>query len=75
MMIYVFCVCNLMEGECFVVFVIGGYGCFVFVLLFDIDLLFICVYKVSLYVESVIEYMLYVLWDMGLKVGYVFCML
>ena len=35
-----------------------------------IDLLFLRAYKQTPFAESVIEYMLYMLWDMGLKVGH-----
>ncbi|MEM6651726.1 MAG: [protein-PII] uridylyltransferase, partial [Pseudomonadota bacterium] len=38
----------------------------------DIDLQFIRAYKSSPHAESVIEYMLLALWDMGLKVGHAF---
>ena len=38
----------------------------------DTDLLFLRAYKASPHTESVIEYMLYALWDMGLKVGNAF---
>jgi [protein-PII] uridylyltransferase len=35
----------------------------------DIDLLFLLPYKQTPHTEQVIEYLLYVLWDLGLKVG------
>ncbi len=48
----------------------GGYGRGELAPFSDIDLLFIIPYKSTAWAESVIEYMLYVLWDLGLKVGH-----
>ena len=50
----------------------GGYGRGVMAPSSDTDLLFLRAYKASPHTESVIEYMLYALWDMGLKVGNAF---
>ena len=36
----------------------------------DIDLLFLLPYKQTPWGESVVEYMLYLLWDLGFKVGH-----
>ena len=36
----------------------------------DIDLLFVRPYKETAHIESVIEFMLYALWDLGFKVGH-----
>ncbi|WP_139792366.1 [protein-PII] uridylyltransferase [Henriciella litoralis] len=63
---------NPTEGERLAVFATGGYGRGVLAPSSDIDLLFIRPYKASAHAESVIEYMLYALWDMGLKVGHAF---
>ncbi|MEQ9315691.1 MAG: [protein-PII] uridylyltransferase [Henriciella sp.] len=63
---------NPTEGERLAVFATGGYGRKVLAPSSDIDLLFIRPYKASAHAESVIEYMLYALWDMGLKVGHAF---
>ncbi len=63
---------NPTEGERLAVFATGGYGRGVLAPSSDIDLLFIRPYKASAHSESVIEYMLYALWDMGLKVGHAF---
>lgn len=63
---------NPTEGERLAVFATGGYGRSVLAPSSDIDLLFIRPYKASAHAESVIEYMLYALWDMGLKVGHAF---
>ena len=63
---------NPTEGERLAVFATGGYGRNVLAPSSDIDLLFIRPYKASAHAESVIEYMLYAIWDMGLKVGHAF---
>ncbi|MEM7328028.1 MAG: [protein-PII] uridylyltransferase [Pseudomonadota bacterium] len=69
---HVFRARNPTEGERLAVFATGGYGRSVLAPSSDIDLLFIRAYKASPHAESVIEYMLYALWDMGLKVGHAF---
>ncbi len=48
----------------------GGYGRGELAPYSDVDLLFLIPYKATPWAESVIEYMLYILWDMGLKVGH-----
>ena len=63
---------NPTEGEKLAVFATGGYGRGVLAPSSDIDLLFLRQYKISPWAESVIEYILYALWDMGLKVGHAF---
>lgn len=63
---------NPTDGERLAVIATGGYGRHVLAPSSDIDLLFLRPYKVSAYAESVIEYMLYAMWDMGLKVGHAF---
>lgn len=63
---------NPTEGERLAVFATGGYGRSVLAPSSDIDLLFLRSYKASAHAESVIEYMLYALWDIGLKVGHAF---
>ena len=69
---HVFRARNPTEGERLAVFATGGYGRSVLAPSSDIDLLFIRAYKASPHAESVIEYMLYALWDMGLKIGHAF---
>lgn len=69
---HVFRARNPTEGERLAVLATGGYGRGVLAPSSDIDLLFLRQYKVSPWAESVIEYMLYALWDMGLKVGHAF---
>ena len=63
---------NRTEGEKLAVVAVGGYGRNVLAPSSDIDLLFLRNYKQTPWAESVIEYMLYILWDMGLKVGHAF---
>jgi [protein-PII] uridylyltransferase len=48
----------------------GGYGRGMLAPGSDIDLLFLLPYKQTPWVESVAEYMLYLLWDLGFKVGH-----
>ena len=48
----------------------GGYGRGLLAPYSDIDLLFLLPYKQTPWGESVVEYMLYLLWDLGLKVGH-----
>jgi [protein-PII] uridylyltransferase len=49
---------------------LGGYGRQELCPYSDIDLLFLYPYKVDAYVETVAERVLYILWDLGLDVGY-----
>ncbi|MBL8710121.1 MAG: [protein-PII] uridylyltransferase [Rhodospirillaceae bacterium] len=48
---------------------VGGYGRGELAPYSDIDILFLLPYKMSPYCEQVVEFMLYRLWDLGLKVG------
>ncbi len=48
----------------------GGYGRGELAPHSDIDLMFVLPYKVTPRAEQVVEYMLYTLWDLGLKVGH-----
>lgn len=48
---------------------VGGYGRGELAPYSDIDLLFLLPYKMSPYCEQVIEFMLYRLWDLGLKIS------
>ena len=48
----------------------GGYGRGQLAPSSDIDLLFLLPYKQTPHGEQVVEHMLYVLWDLGLKVGH-----
>ncbi|MET0546528.1 MAG: [protein-PII] uridylyltransferase, partial [Caulobacterales bacterium] len=68
--IHVFRSRNPTKGERLSVIAVGGYGRGELAPSSDIDLLFLRAYKQTAWAESVIEYMLYMLWDMGLKVGH-----
>ncbi len=61
---------NPTEGERLCLMAVGGYGRGTLAPFSDIDLLFLRPYKQTAHVESVIEFMLYALWDLGFKVGH-----
>jgi [protein-PII] uridylyltransferase len=61
---------NPTEGERMAVIAVGGYGRGALAPFSDIDLLFLRPYKPTAHTESVIEFMLYALWDLGFKVGH-----
>ncbi len=63
---------NPTEAERLAVLAVGGYGRNVLAPSSDVDLLFVRNYRQTAWAESVIEYLLYALWDMGLKVGHAF---
>ncbi|MBL8780337.1 MAG: [protein-PII] uridylyltransferase [Alphaproteobacteria bacterium] len=67
---HVFYAQNPTESEHIAVVAVGGYGRAALAPGSDIDLLFVLPYKQTAWGESVIEFMLYVLWDLGLKVGH-----
>ncbi|MDX6749248.1 [protein-PII] uridylyltransferase [Geminicoccaceae bacterium 1502E] len=60
---------NPTTGEQLAVIATGGYGRGELAPASDIDLLFLHSYKRSPYVEQMAEFLLYKLWDLGLKVG------
>ncbi len=60
---------NPTEGERLCVAAVGGYGRGELAPFSDIDLLFVLPYKETPRQEQVIEFMLYMLWDLKLKVG------
>ncbi len=68
--VHVFRARNPTEGERLALMAVGGYGRATLAPFSDIDLLFLRPYKQTPHVESVIEYMLYALWDLGFKVGH-----
>ena len=57
------------EGERLAVLAVGGYGRGEMAPHSDIDLLFLLPWKPTGWIESVVESMLYMLWDLKLKVG------
>jgi len=57
------------EGERVAVLAVGGYGRGEMAPHSDVDLLFLLPWKPTGWIESVIESMLYMLWDLKLKVG------
>jgi [protein-PII] uridylyltransferase len=57
-------------GERFAILAVGGYGRGEMAPFSDIDLLFLLPYKRNPRIEQIVEFMLYKLWDLGLKVGH-----
>lgn len=58
------------QGERIAVLAVGGYGRAEMAPFSDVDLLFLTPYKLTAWAESVVESMLYMLWDLHLKVGH-----
>ncbi len=67
---HVYPLANPTSGEKLCLVATGGYGRGELAPFSDIDLLFLIPYKATAWAENVAEYMLYVLWDLGLKVGH-----
>ncbi|MFN4090503.1 MAG: [protein-PII] uridylyltransferase [Alphaproteobacteria bacterium] len=67
---YVFPAPNPTTGDRICVAAVGGYGRGELAPWSDIDLLFLLPYKKTPRSEQVVEYVLYMLWDTGLKVGH-----
>ena len=61
---------NPSDAERMAIVATGGYGRGLLAPGSDIDLLFLLPYKQTPWGESVAEFMLYVLWDLGFKVGH-----
>ena len=61
---------NPTESERIAVLAVGGYGRAEMAPFSDVDLLFLTPWKMTPWAESVIESMLYMLWDLKLKVGH-----
>ena len=67
---HVYCSNNHSTAERMSVVAVGGYGRGTLAPGSDIDLLFVLPYKQTPWGEQVAEYILYLLWDLGLKVGH-----
>ena len=61
---------NPTAAEHLAVVAVGGYGRGELSPQSDIDLLFVLPYKQTPRMEQIVEYILYLLWDLGLKVGH-----
>ncbi|HET7717003.1 MAG TPA: [protein-PII] uridylyltransferase, partial [Bauldia sp.] len=61
---------NPTASERMAIVAVGGYGRGTLAPGSDVDLLFLLPYKQTPWGESVVEFILYVLWDLGLKVGH-----
>ena len=67
---HVYPVDNPSTSEHISVVAVGGYGRGTLAPGSDIDLLFVLPYRQTGWTEQVVEYILYMLWDMGFKVGH-----
>lgn len=67
---YIYHKANSTKGEKLCLSAYGGYGRQEMAPYSDIDLLFILPYKKTAWSEQVVEYILYMLWDMGFEVGH-----
>ncbi|MCB1341648.1 MAG: nucleotidyltransferase domain-containing protein, partial [Pseudooceanicola sp.] len=61
---------NPTASERLALIAVGGYGRGEMAPFSDVDLLFVTPYKITPWAESVIESMLYILWDLRMKVGH-----
>ncbi len=69
-LVHVYRARNPTEGERLALIAVGGYGRGELAPYSDLDLLFLRAWKETSHSESVIEFILYTLWDLGLKVGH-----
>jgi [protein-PII] uridylyltransferase len=67
---HVYPLANPTAGEKLAVVAVGGYGRGEMAPFSDVDLLFLLPYKRTPHSEQVVEYLLYLLWDLRLKVGH-----
>ena len=67
---HVYAATNPSAAERMAIVATGGYGRRLLAPFSDVDLLFLLPYKQTPWGESVVEYVLYLLWDLGLKVGH-----
>jgi [protein-PII] uridylyltransferase len=63
-------VANPTTSERLLLMAVGGYGRGEMALHSDVDIAFVCPWKPTAWTENVIETILYLLWDLGLKVGH-----
>jgi [protein-PII] uridylyltransferase len=61
---------NPTRGERLLLMAVGGYGRGEMALHSDVDIAFVTPWKSTPWTEQVVEAMLYLLWDLGLKVGH-----
>ena len=61
---------NPTTGEQMALIAVGGYGRAEVAPFSDVDLMFLLPYKLTAHSEQIVEYTLYTLWDLGLKVGH-----
>jgi len=67
---HVYRIKNPSAAERMAVIAVGGYGRGTLAPGSDVDLLFVLPYKQTAWGEQIVEYILYMLWDLGLKVGH-----
>ncbi len=67
---YIYPVTNPTSSERLGLVAVGGYGRGELAPYSDVDILFLLPYKQTPWGEQVVEYMLYILWDLGFKVGH-----
>ncbi|HML11583.1 MAG TPA: [protein-PII] uridylyltransferase, partial [Stellaceae bacterium] len=67
---HVYPIANPTQGEKLAVVAVGGYGRGEMAPFSDVDLLFLTPYKRTPHTEQVVEYLLYLMWDLRLKVGH-----
>jgi len=61
---------NPTKGEQIAILATGGYGRRVMAPYSDVDLMFLHAHKLTPRIEQLVEFVLYALWDLGLKVGH-----
>ncbi|MBN9673099.1 [protein-PII] uridylyltransferase [Roseibium aggregatum] len=69
-LVHVYRIKNPSAAERMAIAAVGGYGRGTLAPGSDIDLLFLLPYKQTPWGEQVVEYILYMLWDLGFKVGH-----
>jgi len=61
---------NPTKGQVISLLAIGGYGRGTLAPQSDIDIMFLLPYKQTPQIEQIVEFILYLMWDLGLKVGH-----